>query len=514
MGSLKIGTLLSLSLGTLVLLLFGSGIFAQDRMQHLDALNDATAHEQFAKVELAQSALALVNVDARDRLRLLLAKNPAERDRLSSQLAARVDEISRICSQIEPLLETERERELFASVLSARARYADDRSQTDTLPALGPYIEAWDGFLGHEADLVKGAAADSHRAFLAGRRAVFVVLGLSLLVALALAWLVTRRITRPILEVVALTERIAAGDLSANLDVTRADEVGSLQKSARGMVARLSKIVGEVRSGSTALAEASAQLASMSQGLSQGTSEQAASVEQTSATLEEITASIGQNATNSRQVEQMALKGSNDSEQSNRVVHETIDAMKQIAQKTTIVADIAYQTNLLALNAAIEAARAGEHGRGFAVVASEVRRLAERSQAAAKDIRVLTESSVKLAEDSGRLLAELVSSIQRTYELVREVAAASSEQTTGVAQIGSAIGEVDRVTQRNASAAEELASTAEELAARAAMLEQVISFFSLGGQPSRKKAAGPTARGASGRDADEESRRYLAQRNP
>jgi methyl-accepting chemotaxis protein len=194
-----------------------------------------------------------------------------------------------------------------------------------------------------------------------------------------------------------------------------------------------------------------------------------------------MSASITQNAENSRQTEQMAAKGARDAEESGKAVTQTVEAMKSIADKISIVGEIAYQTNLLALNAAIEAARAGEHGKGFAVVATEVRKLAERSQAAAKEISELARSSVGLAEKTGQLLSELVPSIRKTAELVQEVTAASAEQSSGVSQLNKAMGQVDQVTQRNASASEELSSTSEEMAAQAAALKEQVAYFQLPG---------------------------------
>jgi len=190
-----------------------------------------------------------------------------------------------------------------------------------------------------------------------------------------------------------------------------------------------------------------------------------------------MSASITQNAENGRATGQMAVKGARDAEEGGRAVGETIEAMRAIAEKITIIEEIAYQTNLLALNAAIEAARAGEHGRGFAVVATEVRKLAEKSQSAAKQIGGVAAASVSVAERSGQLLRELVPSIRKTADLVQDVAATSAEQSSGVAQVNKAMTRVDQVTQRNASAAEELASTAEEMASQAKVLERLVAFF-------------------------------------
>jgi len=278
-------------------------------------------------------------------------------------------------------------------------------------------------------------------------------------------------------EMAATAGQLSEGNLT--VQITPKSQQDVLSNSFVKMVQKLSHIIGEVREGAGALSSAAAQVATTSQSLSQGTSEQAASVEETSSSLEQMSANILQNAENSRQTEQMALKGLKDAEQSGKAVKETESAMNAIGKNTAIIEEIAYQTNLLALNAAIEAARAGEHGKGFAVVASEVRKLAERSQTAAKEIRQVAASSIDVASRSGRLLDELVPSIAKTAELVQEVSAASNEQSAGVAQITKAMGQVDTVTQRNASAAEELASTAEEVSAHAESLNQIMSFFQL-----------------------------------
>ena len=250
-----------------------------------------------------------------------------------------------------------------------------------------------------------------------------------------------------------------------------------MMEGMREMVQRFGSVLGEVRGAVGSLSGASGLVAAAAQSLSQGTSTQAASVEETTTSLEQLSASISQNAETSKQLESMAVRGAGEAEESGLAVNETVEAMAAIAERIGIVEEIAYQTNLLALNAAVEAARAGEHGRGFAVVAAEVRKLAERSQKAAKEIGSLASSSVKVAERSGMLLKELVPSIRKTAELVQQVAAVSREQASGVVQMNRAMVQVDQVTQRNASAAEELSSTAEELAAQAESLQQMMTFF-------------------------------------
>ena len=324
-----------------------------------------------------------------------------------------------------------------------------------------------------ETQKVGDAAAE-----LAKSTIIWVAAGSALLL-LAISFMITSNVTRRLATAVEVTKRVAGGELTGEIVIGTNDEIGTLQLALKGMVEKLRQIIGEVRSGADALTAAAGQVSSTSQALSQGTGEQAASVEETTSSLEEMSASITQNAENSRQSEQMASKGAHDAEESGKVVRETVEAMKSIAERISIIEEMAYQTNLLALNAAIEAARAGEHGKGFAVVAQEVRKLAERAQKAAGEIGSLASSSVKVAERSGQLLSELVPAIKKTADLVQEVAAASQEQSSGVAQINKAMGMVDQVTQRNASASEELASTAEEMASQAESLQQLMGFFQI-----------------------------------
>lgn len=309
-----------------------------------------------------------------------------------------------------------------------------------------------------------------------------VELSIGLLLLVGLAVFIIKSINGPVSSMLRAAEELrdGDGDLTRRLPYFGNDEIGQTAQAFNGFVEKIQGVLLEVRTVVDNMAAASQQVNSTAQSLSQGSSEQAASVEETSASLEQMGASINQNTENAKITDGMATSAAREAQEGGDAVKETVTAMKQIADKIGLIEDIAYKTNLLALNAAIEAARAGEHGKGFAVVADEVRKLAERSQSSAQEISDLSGNSVKIAERAGKLLEEMVPSIQKTADLVQEISAASDEQSSGVSQVNTAISQLDKVAQSAAASSEELAATSDELNAHAGKLQTTIGFFQLG----------------------------------
>lgn len=464
-------------------------------------------------------------------LQHFITESTDEMARHEGELRGIQDALEKKKASYAPLISSDQERKKYEEFVAAWDRYLEQsrtllgfsrelRTEEALAVFRGDAQRAFDAAAERLVDLVdinaQGAVDTSRegdRLYEESRRAVLGVLAGCVAIGVILALFIARGIARPLSEAVSAADRLALGDTSIRFGVIYKDETGQLLtsmqrvvesmtrmagvagsiaegnlniarsdkdmvgKALADMAGKLRGIIAEVREGAGSLAMASGQVSSASQSLSQGTSEQAASVEEMSVSLEQMSAAIRRNSENSRQMEQMATRSAADAGEGGRAVQETVRAMRSIAERISILEEIAYRTNLLALNATIEAARAGEHGRGFAVVASEVRRLAERSQAAAREIRGSAAESIEVAERSGKLLSQLVPVSEATAHLVCEVATSSSEQSSGVTSISKVVEQVDDVMQQTATAAEELASTAEELASQAEALDQRMRFF-------------------------------------
>lgn len=328
------------------------------------------------------------------------------------------------------------------------------------------------------------AAYESTRMMLLGLVAAALAISIGMALWMALS------ISMGLASAVAVANSIAEGDLSRDVDVCGRDEITDLQSAFQAMVVKLREVVGQVNAAAENMSAGSQELSASAEQLSQGSTEQAASTEEASSSMEQMAANVRQNAENASTTEKIAAQSARDAEASGEAVGKAVDAMQTIAQKINIVQEIARQTDLLALNAAVEAARAGEHGKGFAVVASEVRKLAERSQAAAAEIGTLSADTVKVAQEAGAMLARLVPDIKKTAELVEEITSASREQDVGAGQINQAIQQLDKVTQQNAAASEQVSATSEELAGQAEQLQNTIAFFRLGDSDRRGGAPG------------------------
>ncbi|MFP4366731.1 MAG: methyl-accepting chemotaxis protein [Bacteroidales bacterium] len=311
---------------------------------------------------------------------------------------------------------------------------------------------------------------------------VVLIIIIGIIMAVLLGIFITRAITKGLFKGVSLAEEVAGGNLNVNIDnelVKQQDEVGQLGRALQTMIEKLRGIIGDVMSGAENIGSASTEMSSSSQQMSQGATEQASSAEEVSSSMEEMVSNIQQNTDNAQQTEKIAQNVSSGIQKVGASAGESLESIRNIADKINIINDIAFQTNILALNAAVEAARAGEHGRGFAVVASEVRKLAERSKVAADEIVALATQSVNVTEESGKLMNDLIPEIEKTAKLVQEISAASLEQNSGADQINNAIQQLNQIIQQNAAVSEEMATSSEELSGQAEQLKDTVSYFKM-----------------------------------
>ncbi|HEV7855401.1 MAG TPA: methyl-accepting chemotaxis protein, partial [Herminiimonas sp.] len=443
---------------------------------------------------------------------MLIAKSTdlALSDTFADVIADSAKQGGALAKSLEPLLTTDEEKKLYDKTLELRKNYQElkngvmtarksgsadaDRIYNDVfLPGAKAYQESVLAFLQlqrvHIDKIAEGINTSNRQSW-----NLMVILGVLLvLLGAVCALIISRSITRPLKTAIDAASQAASGDLTREIGSQPKDEIGDLMRALGSMNDGLRKIVHEVKLGTDLISTASSEIASGNLDLSSRTEQQAASLEETASSMEELTSTVKQNADNASQANQLAVSASAIAVKGGAVVKEMIDTMgaingssRKIVDIIGVIDSIAFQTNILALNAAVEAARAGEQGRGFAVVASEVRNLAQRSAAAAKEIKSLIGDSVdkvdagsKLVTEAGKTMDDVVSSVRHVTDIMSEIMAASNEQSTGIEQVNQAIGQMDQVTQQNAALVEQAAAASQSMREQADKLAQVVAIFKL-----------------------------------
>jgi len=306
---------------------------------------------------------------------------------------------------------------------------------------------------------------------------IFIISIVIIALAAIAGFLTSRSITVPIRKGVAFAKAIEEGDLTAKVNIKQDDEIGELAASLENMAAKLNEMVAGISETAEQINSASVEITEKTADLSEGANTQASNSEELASSMEEMTANIQQNTNNSKETEKISISAARQSEEVGKVSNESLESIKNIAAKITIISDIAFQTNILALNAAVEAARAGEHGKGFAVVAAEVRKLAERSKIAAEEIESYSQSSVSTTEKAEKLIQQVVPDIEKTAKLIQEIAAASHEQNSGAEQVNNALQNLNQITQQNVALFEGLKTQADGLSSQALNLNEIIGYF-------------------------------------